>query len=104
VAALLGADPDEIIFTACGTESDNAAIRSALSIFPERRHVVTSRVEHPAVLTPCRNLTQSGYRVTEIGVDGEGRLDMEALRAAVDEDTAIVSRCGPITKPGDFPG
>lgn len=91
VAALLGADPDEIIFTACGTESDNAAIRSALSIFPERRHVVTSRVEHPAVLTPCRNLTQSGYRVTEIGVDGEGRLDMEALRAAVDEDTAIVS-------------
>lgn len=91
VAALLGASPDEIIFTACGTESDNAAIRSALEVFPEKRHVLTSRVEHPAVLTQCRNLTQKGYRVSEIGVDSEGRLDMEELKAAVDADTAIVS-------------
>ena len=91
VAALLGASPDEIIFTACGTESDNAAIRSALEVFPERRHVITSRVEHPAVLTQCRNLTNRGYRVSEIGVDGDGRLDMEELKATVDEDTAIVS-------------
>ena len=91
VAALLGASPDEITFTACGTESDNAAIKSALEIFPERRHVITSRVEHPAVLTQCRNLTQKGYRVSEIGVDGSGRLDMEEYKAAVDEDTAIVS-------------
>ncbi|HXE97424.1 MAG TPA: cysteine desulfurase NifS [Dongiaceae bacterium] len=91
VADLLGAAPDEIIFTACGTESDNAAIRSALEVFPDRRHVITSRVEHPAVLTQCRNLTQKGYRVTEIGVDGAGRLDMEELKAAVDTDTAIVS-------------
>lgn len=91
VAALLGASPEEIIFTACGTESDNAAIRSALEVFPDRRHVITSRVEHPAVLTQCRNLTQKGYRVTEIGVDGAGRLDMDELKAAVDSDTAIVS-------------
>ena len=91
VAALLGASPEEIIFTACGTESDNAAIRSALEVFPERRHVITSRVEHPAVLTQCRNLTQRGYRVTEIGVDGAGRLDMDELKAAIDTDTAIVS-------------
>ncbi|MBI2354806.1 MAG: cysteine desulfurase NifS [Deltaproteobacteria bacterium] len=91
VAALLGASPDEIVFTACGTESDNAAIRSALEVFPDRRHVITSRVEHPAVLTQCRNLIQKGYRVSEIGVDGEGRLDMEELKAIVDEDTAIVS-------------
>ena len=91
VAALLGASPEEIIFTACGTESDNAAIRSALEVFPERRHVITSRVEHPAVLTQCRNLTQRGYRVTEIGVDGDGRLDMAEYKAAVDSDTAIVS-------------
>lgn len=91
VAALLGASTDEIIFTACGTESDNAAIRSALEVFPERRHVITSRVEHPAVLTQCRNLTQKGYRVTEIGVDSAGRLDMDELKAAVDEETAIVS-------------
>jgi cysteine desulfurase len=91
VAELLGANPDEIIFTACGTESDNAAIRSALEVFPDRRHIITSRVEHPAVLTQCRNLRQKGYRVTEIGVDGAGRLDMEELKAAVDDDTAIVS-------------
>lgn len=91
VAALLGASPEEIIFTACGTESDNAAIRSALEVLPERHHVITSRVEHPAVLTQCRNLARKGYRVTEIGVDGEGRLDMDEYRAAVDTDTAIVS-------------
>jgi cysteine desulfurase len=91
VAALLGASPDEIIFTACGTESDNAAIRSALEIYPEKRHVITSRVEHPAVLTQCRNLSQKGYRVTEIGVDGAGNLDMEEYKSAVDTDTAIVS-------------
>lgn len=91
VAELLGASPDEIIFTACGTESDNAAIRSALEVFPEKRHIITSRVEHPAVLTQCRTLTQRGYRVTEIGVDEAGRLDMEELKAAIDTDTAIVS-------------
>lgn len=91
VADLLGASPDEIIFTACGTESDNAAIRSAIEVFPDRKHIITSRVEHPAVLTQCRNLRQKGYRVTEIGVDGAGRLDMEELKAAVDTDTAIVS-------------
>lgn len=91
VAALLGASPDEIVFTACGTESDNAAIRSALEVFPEKRHIITTRVEHPAVLTLCRSLSKRGYRVTELNVDGEGRLDLDELRAAVDEDTAIVS-------------
>ena len=91
VADLLGATPDEIIFTACGTESDNAAIRSALEVLPDRRHVITSRVEHPAVLTQCRNLRQKGYRVTEIGVDGAGQLDMEEYQRAIDDDTAIVS-------------
>lgn len=91
VADLLGASPEEIIFTACGTESDNTAIRSTLEVLPNRRHVITSRVEHPAVLTQCRNLIQKGYRVTEIGVDGEGRLNMDEYRAAVDDDTAIVS-------------
>jgi cysteine desulfurase len=91
VAALLGASPEEIVFTACGTESDNSAVRSALEVLPDRRHIITSRVEHPAVLTQCRNLRQKGYRVTEIGVDGAGRLDLEELKAAVDTDTAIVS-------------
>ena len=91
VAALLGASPEEIIFTACGTESDNAAIRSALEVFPDKRHIITTRVEHPAVLTLCRNLTKRGYRVTELNVDSEGRLDMEELRSAIDDNTAIVS-------------
>ncbi|MBT0665653.1 cysteine desulfurase NifS [Geobacter pelophilus] len=91
VAALLGADPSEIIFTACGTESDNTAIRSAIEVFPNRRHIITTRVEHPAVLTLCRNLTKHGYRVTELNVDGAGRLDLDELRKVVDEDTAIVS-------------
>jgi len=91
VADLLGATQDEIIFTACGTESDNAAIRSALEVLPDRRHIITSRVEHPAVLTQCRNLRQKGYRVTEIGVDGAGRLDMAEYQRAIDDDTAIVS-------------
>ncbi len=91
VAALLGALPEEIIFTACGTESDNTAIRSALEAFPEKRHLVTTRVEHPAVLTMCRNLVKKGYRVSEIGVDGAGRLDLAELKRAVDDETAIVS-------------
>lgn len=91
VADLLGASLGEIIFTACGTESDNTAIRSALEVLPDRRHIITSRVEHPAVLTQCRNLTAKGYRVTEIGVDGAGRLDMDEYRKAIDDDTAIVS-------------
>lgn len=91
VAALLGAIPDEIIFTACGTESDNTAIRSALEVFPEKRHIITTRVEHPAVLTMCRNLGKRGYRVTELNVDSEGRLDLDELKKAVDDDTVIVS-------------
>ena len=91
VAALLGASPEEIIFTACGTESDNAAIRSALEVFPEKRHIITTRVEHPAVLTLCRNLTKRGYRVTELNVDGEGRLDLNELKTAIDDNTAIVT-------------
>jgi len=90
-AALLGALPEEIIFTACGTESNNSALRSALEIFPEKRHIVTTRVEHPAVLTPCRNLSKRGYRITELSVDGDGNLDLDELRTVVDEDTAIVS-------------
>jgi cysteine desulfurase len=91
IAALLGALPEEIVFTACGTESNNTAIRSALEVFPEKRHIITTRVEHPAVLTMCRNLGKRGYRVTELNVDSEGRLDLEELKMAIDEDTVIVS-------------
>ena len=96
LAALLGADPSEIIFTSCGTESDNAAIRSALATLSERRHLITTRVEHPAVLNLCHLLGQPGvgrthYRITELGVDRQGMLNLEELEKAIDDDTAIVS-------------
>lgn len=91
VASLLGCEPSEILFTSCGTESDNTALRSALRARPERKHVITTRVEHPAVLSTCKILEKEGYRVTFLGVDAQGRLDMDEYRAALDTDTAIVS-------------
>ena len=92
VAALLGAaDPGEIIFTSCGTESDNTALFSAVRSYPERRHIVTTRVEHPAVLNTCRYLQSQGYLVTYLSVDGEGMINLDELRSAVSENTAIVS-------------
>jgi cysteine desulfurase len=92
VAALMGAqNPKEIVFTSCGTESDNAAIRSALATQPEKRHVVTTSVEHPAVLNLCQQLEKEGYEVTFLSVDGEGRLDLNELRSALRPDTAIAS-------------
>ena len=75
VATLLGCEPAEIIFTSCGTESDNAAIKGILAATPQKRKVITSRVEHPAVLTVCREPENHGYSVVEIGVDNTGRLD-----------------------------
>ncbi len=91
VAELLGAENErEIIFTSCGTESDNMAIMGAFSD-DNKRHIITSRVEHPAVLNMCKNLERDGYRVSYIPVDKEGMLNMEALKEAVDSDTAIVS-------------
>ncbi len=91
VAALLGASPEEIIFTSCGTESDNTAIHSALSRHPDKKHIVTSRVEHPAIRAVCAHLATQGYRVTELPVDAEGRLDLEQYKRALTPDTAIVS-------------
>jgi len=91
LAALLGADPVEIIFTSCGTESDSTAILSALQNCPQRRKVVTTKVEHPAVLNLVADLQTRGYRVSEVPVDTRGRLDMERLEDMVDGDTAVVS-------------
>ncbi|MGR3295369.1 MAG: cysteine desulfurase NifS [Candidatus Bathyanammoxibius sp.] len=91
VADLIGAEPSEITFTSCGTESDNAAIRGVLESFPRKRHIVTTKVEHPGVLNLCRHLAKHGYELTEIGVDHEGMLDLDELRAAIRDDTGIVS-------------
>jgi cysteine desulfurase len=91
VANLLGCDPSEIIFTSGGTESDNTAIKGTLAAVPNKRKVITSRVEHPAVLTVCRELENQGYTVVEVGVDKYGRLDMEQLGQEIDDDTALVT-------------
>ncbi|HEY7713092.1 MAG TPA: cysteine desulfurase NifS [Candidatus Binatia bacterium] len=92
VAALIGAsDPVEVIFTGSGTEGDNAAIRGMLEAQPDKRHIVTTQVEHSAVLGLCQNLEKKGYRVTWLGVDTNGALDLAELRAALSDDTAVVS-------------
>ena len=92
VAALIAAaDPVEVIFTSCGTEGDNSAIRSMLEAQPDKRHIVTTQVEHPAVLGLCQHLEKKGYRVTWLGVDKEGMLDLDELQHSLSEDTAVVS-------------
>ncbi len=91
LAELLGASPSEIIFTSCGTESDNAALWSAVLTQPSRNKVVISQIEHPAILNTAKELERRGTRVSVIPVDGNGRLDMEKAQAEIDEDTALVS-------------
>ncbi len=91
MADLIGADPGEIIFTSCGTESDSTALYAALRTHPERNHVVTTRVEHPAVLGPAQHLEKEGYAVTFLPVDRQGRLDLEQAAEAITDQTAIVS-------------
>ncbi|BAH75202.1 cysteine desulfurase NifS [Solidesulfovibrio magneticus] len=91
VASVLGCDPLELIFTSCGSESDNTAILSALAAQPEKKHLVTTRVEHPAILSLAKHLEEKGYEVTYLGVDDKGNLDLDELAGAVRKDTAIVS-------------
>jgi len=92
VAALINADSTEIIFNSGGTEGDNTAIASALKLQPEKKHIITTAVEHPAVLEVFKNLAQQGYKVDFIGVDGLGRFDMTAFKKAINgKDTALVS-------------
>ena len=89
VADFLGAEPSEIVFTSCGTESDNAAILGTLDSYPEKRHLVTTRVEHPAVGNVSTYLGRKGYRVTELSVDREGRLDLDELKESLTDETAL---------------
>ena len=92
VAELLGAaDASEIVFTSCGSESDNWAIRGMLEEHPDKKHIVTTLVEHEAVSNLCARLEQRGYQVTWLEVNGKGELDLESLRAALRPDTALVS-------------
>jgi cysteine desulfurase len=91
VASLTGATPDEILVTSCGTESDNTAIQAALASHPDKKHIITTRVEHPAVLNLCEYLAENGYRVTFLPVDRQGRLNPEDVYKSISNDTAIVS-------------
>lgn len=91
VAALIGAELDEIIFTSCGTESDNTALMSAVESYPQKRHIITTRVEHPAVFNFAKHLARKGFRVTFIPVDSFGRLDIDAFSKALDDDVVVVS-------------
>lgn len=91
VATLLGCTSAEIIFTSCGTESNNAAIQSALAIDPDRQHVVTSAVEHSAIIKHGEALARRGVEVTWLRVDASGQIDLAELENVVREDTAIVS-------------
>ena len=91
VAVLLGCEPGEIVFTSGGTESNNAAINSALQTDPTRKHIVTTAVEHSAVLRHCQTLASRGYEVTFLAVDREGHVDLAKLEQSIRPNTAIVS-------------
>jgi cysteine desulfurase len=91
VAELIGAHAMEIIFTSCATESNNAAIHAALKADPEKKHIITSAVEHSSVLNYCMVLEKEGFRVTYLPVDWEGLLELADLENAITDDTAVVS-------------
>ncbi|RMD60292.1 MAG: cysteine desulfurase NifS, partial [Nitrospirae bacterium] len=91
VAELIGAEHSEIIFTSGGTESDNAAIRGILNSYPEKKHIVTTKVEHPAVKNLCEYLNKHGYDVTMLPVARDGSINLDDLNDAIRDDTAIVS-------------
>ena len=91
VSNLIGAAPEEVVFTSCGTESDGTAIRAAIESYPDKKHLVTSRVEHPAIKNLYEALAKKGYRTTFVPVDSKGRLDIDYLYNSLSDDTAIVS-------------
>lgn len=91
VAELLGAEDTEIVFNSCGSEGNNTAIHAALTAQPEKRHIVTTAVEHPAILNVCKHLEKKGYTVTYLSVDGRGQVDLMEVEAAITGGTALVT-------------
>lgn len=91
VASLINAQPQEVIFTSGGTEADSTAIYSSVNSYPNKKHIITSAVEHPAVLEVFKKLASQGYRVDFIGVDTNGRFDMDSFKKLIDNETALVS-------------
>ncbi|HSG27403.1 MAG TPA: aminotransferase class V-fold PLP-dependent enzyme, partial [Candidatus Krumholzibacterium sp.] len=92
ISLLLGCEPDEIIFTSGGSESNNLAIKGAAYALRDRgNHIITSAVEHPAVIEVCRHLESEGFTVTRLPVDGEGLVSVDDLRDAIKPSTILVS-------------
>lgn len=91
LAELINADPREIIFTSCGTEGNNTAIHSAITSQPEKRHIITTRVEHSATLNYCKFLEKQGYTITFMPVEPDGSIDLHLLEKKLRPDTALVS-------------
>jgi cysteine desulfurase len=91
VAGLLGAEEAEIIFTSCGTEGNNTAIRAAIAAQPDRKHLITTQVEHACVLNLFKQLEKQGYTVTYLSVDRKGQLDLMEVEAAITGNTALIS-------------
>ena len=91
VATLISADPRELVFTSCGTESNNSAVHSALMTNPGKRHVLTTAVEHSSNINFCEHLQKRGYEVTFLPVESDGGLDLHLLEKSIRPDTAIVS-------------
>ncbi len=92
VAAMFNVTPEEIVFTSCGSESDNHAIFGVLEAQPEKKHIVTTKVEHPAVRNVFKHLAKTrGYRVTELSVNKKGDLDLEEVKSSLTPDTALIS-------------
>ena len=92
VASLIhAARPDEIVFTSCGTESDNTAIFGVLNALPAKRHFITTAVEHPAIYNLCDELIRRGYRITRLPVNSDFQINLDHLRVAITDDTALVS-------------
>ena len=91
VARLINADPDNIIFTSCGSESNVTAIMNAVRLNPNKKHIITTSVEHASIIETLGYLAKDGYRITFLSVDDKGRLDLEELKKAVTQDTCLIS-------------
>jgi len=92
VAGMLAAHPEEIVFTSGGTEANNHVIKGVARACKDRgRHIITSAIEHPAVINPCRFLEPNGYEVTYVGVDSTGLVDPQAVIREIRPDTILIS-------------
>ncbi|CCY74743.1 cysteine desulfurase NifS [Brachyspira aalborgi] len=91
VADFLGCEKVEVCFVSCGSEGDNMAIRGTIEAYPTKNHIITTKVEHPAVIETCKSLERLGYRITLLDVDNDGNINLEELKKSVNENTAIVS-------------